>query len=146
MASSSSCFKGLPLKWLSYILEFFFPKTKRNKQNRRYQEMLGWFNPIEQKKLKLELQRSPLQSYIWYLIAWNILIFAGSWYWKRAETFSRLQIWKHCQRHNGPEGWVLVTKVTSLGHITSSHTNLDQTRPSTNFKISIEHQHFDKTS
>ena len=32
---------------------------------------------------------------------------------------------KHCQRHNGPEGWVLLTKVTSLGHITSSQTNLD---------------------
>ena len=27
---------------------------------------------------------------------------------------------KHCQRHNGPEGWVHLTKVTSLGHITSS--------------------------
>ena len=57
---------------------------------------------------------------------------------------------KHCQRHNGPKGWVLLTKVSSLGHITSSYTNLDQTssetRPSTNFKISIEHQHFDKTS
>ena len=46
---------------------------------------------------------------------------------------------KHCQRHNGPEGWVLLTKVTSLGLITSSYTNLDQTssesRPSTNFKV-----------
>ena len=27
---------------------------------------------------------------------------------------------KHCQRHNGPEGWVLLTKVTYLGHIASS--------------------------
>ena len=33
---------------------------------------------------------------------------------------------KHCQRHNGSEGWVLVTKVTSFGHFTSSQTNLDQ--------------------
>ena len=33
---------------------------------------------------------------------------------------------KHCQRHNGPEGWVHLTKVTSWGHITSSNTNLDQ--------------------
>ena len=33
---------------------------------------------------------------------------------------------KHCQRHNGPKGWVLLTKVTSLGHIASSHTNLEQ--------------------
>jgi len=57
--------------------------------------------------------------------------------------------WKFFQRHNGPEGWVLLTKVTSLGHITSSYTNLDQTssesRPSTNFKISTKHQHFDET-
>ena len=32
---------------------------------------------------------------------------------------------KHCQRHNGPKGWVLVTKLTSLGHITRFQTNLD---------------------
>ena len=51
---------------------------------------------------------------------------------------------KHCQRHNGPEGWVLVTKVMYLGHITNYHTNLEQTtsesRPSTNYKISTKHQ------
>ena len=56
---------------------------------------------------------------------------------------------KHCQRHNGPEGWVLLTKVTPLGHITSSNTNLNQTssesRPCINFKISTKHHHFDKT-
>ena len=34
---------------------------------------------------------------------------------------------KHCQRHNGPEGWV---------HITES-------RSSINFKISTKHQHLD---
>ena len=61
-----------------------------------------------------------------------------------------LKSWrKHCQRHNGPVGWVLLTKVTSLGHITSSFTNLEQTsleyRPSTNFKIPAKHHHFDKT-
>ena len=33
---------------------------------------------------------------------------------------------KHCQRHNGPEGCVLVAKVTSLGHITSFQIDLDQ--------------------
>ena len=32
---------------------------------------------------------------------------------------------KHCQRHNGPQGWVHLAKVTSWGHITSSDTNLD---------------------
>ena len=49
------------------------------------------------------------------------------------------EIIKHCQRHNGPEDWVLLTKVTYLGHITSSYTYLDQTSseswPRTNFKI-----------
>ena len=48
---------------------------------------------------------------------------------------------KHFQRHNGPEGWVLLTKAQ-----TSSNTNLDQIsssefQPSTNFKISSKHQH-----
>ena len=33
---------------------------------------------------------------------------------------------KHCQRHNGPEGWVHLIKVTTWGHITSSNTNLDR--------------------
>ena len=45
---------------------------------------------------------------------------------------------KHCQRHNGPEGWV---------HITSYYTNLDQTIPefwsSINFQISNKHQYLD---
>ena len=31
----------------------------------------------------------------------------------------------HCHRQNGPESWVLLTKVKSLGHIASSY-NLDQ--------------------
>ena len=56
---------------------------------------------------------------------------------------------KHCQRHNGPKGWVLLSKLTSLGHITSSNTNLDQTysesRPCINFKISTKRHLFDKT-
>ena len=48
---------------------------------------------------------------------------------------------KHCQRHNGPEGWV---------HITCSNTNLDQissseSRPSINFKISTKHQPLHKS-
>ena len=52
--------------------------------------------------------------------------------------FSRV---KHCQRHNGPEDWVLLTKVTYFSHITRSNTKFDQISsseywPSTNFKIS----------
>ena len=60
------------------------------------------------------------------------------------QSHYRFKYIKHCQRHNGPEGWVLVTKVTYLGHITNYHTNLEQTssesRPSTNYKISTKHQ------
>ena len=49
-------------------------------------------------------------------------------------------VWhKHRQRHNGPEGWV---------HITRSYTNLDkisisESRLSITFKISTKHQYFD---
>ena len=38
----------------------------------------------------------------------------------------RLFQFKHCQRHNGPEGWVHLIKVTSWGYITRTNTNLDQ--------------------
>ena len=49
---------------------------------------------------------------------------------------------KHCQRHNGPEGWVHITKshFTNLEHITISESRL-----SINFKISTKQQHLDKT-
>ena len=55
---------------------------------------------------------------------------------------------KHCQRYNGTEGCVQLTKVTCLGHITSSKTDLDQIsssehRRSINFKISTKDQHLD---
>ena len=33
---------------------------------------------------------------------------------------------KHCQRHNGPEGWVKLAKVICLGHITTSNIKFDQ--------------------
>ena len=61
-------------------------------------------------------------------------------------------ILKHCQRHNGPEGWVHLTKVTSWGHITSSNTNLDQissseSTPQPNISISnkLKIQNLDQT-
>ena len=49
---------------------------------------------------------------------------------------------KHCQRHNGPEGWVHITRsqFTKLDQITISESRL-----SINFKISIKHQHLDQT-
>ena len=65
-------------------------------------------------------------------VGWIILSFQ---YWKLGITV------KHCQRHNGPEDWVLLTKVTYFSHITRSNTKFDQISsseywPSTNFKIS----------
>ena len=43
---------------------------------------------------------------------------------------------KHCQRRNGPEGWVHLAKVTSWCHITSSNTNIDHIS-SSEFWLSI---------
>ena len=66
-------------------------------------------------------------------------------------SISSTKDFKHCQRHNGPEGWVFPIKVTSLGHITSSRTNLDQisSQPSINFSFKIlpvlQLQNLDKT-
>ena len=44
--------------------------------------------------------------------------------------------WKTCQRHKGREGWVQLTKVTCVGHITSSKQIL----------IKYYHQNLDKAS
>ena len=51
-----------------------------------------------------------------------------------------LSISKHCQRHNGPEGWVHITRsqFTNLEHIAISESWL-----SINFKISTKHQYLD---
>ena len=40
---------------------------------------------------------------------------------------------KHCQRHNGPEGWVHITNL--------DQTSISESRLSINFKISTKHQH-----
>ena len=78
---------------------------------------------------------------------WKIVVYWPSFH--NDDELDGAHITKHCQRHNGPEGSVLLTKVTALGHITNYYTNLDQTssesRPNTNFKISTKHQHYDKT-
>ena len=57
---------------------------------------------------------------------------------------------QHCQRHNGPECWVLVTKETSLGYTVISQglkqisiSSSSYSRPSSNFKTSTKYQHYD---
>ena len=52
---------------------------------------------------------------------------------------------KHCQRHNGPEGWVLLIKVTSLGQITSSYKTLDQTYLELHNHMKHQQQNNDQT-
>ena len=43
----------------------------------------------------------------------------------RPSTTILVIIFKHCQRHNGPEDWVHLAKVASWSHIRSSNINLD---------------------
>ena len=89
---------------------------------------------------------------------WNFCNWSNNWWPIRPCTQGAHSKWsakndrcegfKHYQRHNGLEGWVLLNKVTYQGHITSFYTNLNQissseSRPSINFKISTKHQHFD---
>ena len=85
--------------------------------------------------------------YYWESAAFKNTIMFRERLWCR-QFGGRVLKLKHCQRHNGPKGWVLLTKVTPLGQITSSYTNLDQissfeSRPSINFKILTIHQHLD---
>ena len=79
-------------------------------------------------------------------ILWQMFMFRGKNYETRyffgktfstkkmCPSYSQAQEVKHCQRHNGPEGWVLLTKVqassnTNLGQISSSESqpNINQT-------------------
>ena len=64
-------------------------------------------------------------------VMWLVSICLSDWSWLVNICLSLSQAWgicfiilhankKHCQRHNGPEGWVLLTKVTR------SYINLDQ--------------------
>ena len=52
---------------------------------------------------------------------------------------------------DGAEDWIQLTKVTCLGHIASSNTNLDQiasweSRTSINLQILIKHQHLNNSN
>ena len=67
-------------------------------------------------------------------------------WWKTIGEMERVNLkrneeMKHRQRHNGPEGWVRLLKLTYFRHITCSNTKFDQissseSQSSTNFKIS----------
>ena len=49
---------------------------------------------------------------------------------------------KHWQRHNGPEGWVHLSKVT-YWVISQVQTSSSKSRPSIHFKIHTKHHHLD---
>ena len=69
----------------------------------------------------------PKSNFADYLELWLLSELFCSWKWvARCFQLAKAFELKHCQRHNGPEGWVLLTKVTSLGHITNSYANLQK--------------------
>ena len=47
---------------------------------------------------------------------------------------------KHCQRHNGPEGWVHITRSQYTVHRHIEHITISESRLSINFKISTKHR------
>ena len=86
----------------------------------------------------LSLGQPLLQQHLPGVVCANIKTLTGVCKYKKTWPMYK---YKHCQRHNGPEGWVLIT---------SSNTNLDQissseSRPSIIFKISTKHQPLHKT-
>ena len=73
-------------------------------------------------------QTTPNTTYLSYLYPthpWSFRVNFHSGHSRLSEIRIMQVCKKHCQRHNGPEGWVHLAKVTSEGHITSSNTNLD---------------------
>ena len=46
--------------------------------------------------------------------------------WTFPHDFAKTKNYKHCQRHNEPEDWVLLTKVIYFSHITRANTKTDQ--------------------
>ena len=70
---------------------------------------------------------------MFYLIRWNFEYWTSSWIQnyrpflcqKKPQLSQSAKERKHCQRHNGPEGWVHITEY----------------RLSINFQISTKHQH-----
>ena len=138
-----------PIQFQIPILRFVIISISRNDITHRI-----WPNPISNPihgHPKMPLWMASLWAECWNWWILSNLELCGGFNQDRDKiahtVYNQCRKKKHCQKHNGPEGWVLITKVTSLGHITSSYTNLDQTfsesRSSTNFKISTKHQHLD---
>ena len=74
-----------------------------------------------------------------------------SWEENRIEQPINNLLKKHCQRHNEPEDWVFL--VTSLGHITSFYTNLQnfdhvptsKSQPNISISTKLKLQNIDQT-
>ena len=63
--------------------------------------------------------------------------------------YFKLNKQKHCQRHNGPEGWVHITSSnTNLDHLSSSesrHGSTSKSQPNINLSIKLKLQNLDQT-
>ena len=82
-------------------------------------------NPFQQKFFFIKLKL--FQVFFFKLKSWELNSVRNSDMFslpRRSESaiyrFETATSNKHCRRHNGPKGWVLLTKATSSGHITSS--------------------------
>ena len=71
----------------------------------------------------LDLTRNIWPRWLACRLRWVRRYFSDLFAIEVIEVCSWISFQKHCQRHNGPEGWVHLAKVTSWGHITSSNTN-----------------------
>ena len=65
---------------------------------------------------------------------------AKKWPYLGAILFTHYLYCKHCQRHNGPEGWVHITRSQYTVHRHIEQITISESRLSINFKISTKHR------
>ena len=118
-----------------FILDFFEGESAHNKAKRII--FKSWINCHT-------CQIVTHETGVHHQICWMLATKNGFLFWIHAPQTTTLVciLFKHCQRHNGPDGWVLLTIVTSLGHIVSSRTIPDKISSPLriNFRLSTKNQ------
>ena len=79
------------------------------------QSLIFWY-PLKYCSVQYKAYTTEQNNYLWFIRSTELkgsLLLGYFIHWRGLWVYTK----KHCQRHNGPEGWV---------HITSSYTNLDQ--------------------
>ena len=114
---------------LEKLVQFFKNRTWLRKTSFKVETTWWWSRALETLSAKPEndihslRRKSSLKFEVWTQLSGN-----GNGLW----SLNTVE-WKHCQRPNGPEGWILLTKVTSfvikvLTQILNKfhHQNIDQ--------------------